>query len=53
MTVGFTVDTAGGQSSWIAGLPWEGLKTKKPKPLVVATFRCPKCGYLESYASSA
>jgi hypothetical protein len=53
MEEGFTCDTAGGQSVWIAGLPGKGLKLKKPIPLLVTTLRCPKCGYLESYAPPA
>ena len=31
---------------------WTGLKTKGKERLSVRTFRCPKCGYLESYAPS-
>jgi formate-dependent nitrite reductase cytochrome c552 subunit len=39
-------------ASWAAGIPekrfWGGLKVKDSIPL--RTFRCPACGYLESYA---
>jgi len=42
------------QQFWAPGHPirsfWKGLKMKKEEILPVATFRCPKCGYLESYA---
>ncbi len=40
---------------WLEGEPeksfWTGLKTKGKERLAVRTFRCPKCGYLESYAN--
>ena len=43
-------------SEWLEGEPeksfWTGLKTKGKERLPVRTFRCPKCGYLESYANS-
>ncbi len=33
---------------------WTGLKVeKKDKVFPVTTFRCPNCGYLESYAPQA
>jgi hypothetical protein len=39
---------------WMPGEPvssfWTGLKTPKADLLPVATFRCPSCGLLESYA---
>ncbi|MSR61235.1 MAG: hypothetical protein EXS08_02140 [Planctomycetes bacterium] len=42
------------QSSWVEGEPvpsfWSGLKLSGHLRLKVSTFRCPKCGYLESYA---
>jgi hypothetical protein len=60
MQPGFVLDvTHGGstQSSWIEGAPewstWTGLKLKGRTRLRVTTFRCPACGYLESYAPSA
>ena len=41
-------------SSWVAGAPvksiWTGLKLAS-KPVPVQTFRCGRCGYLESYAN--
>ena len=54
MKEGFTFDSAGVPNAWMAGIPQKGLKhTKGPKPLYVTTLRCPKCGYLESYAPPA
>jgi hypothetical protein len=58
MEEGFVLDRADGnavlQSTWIGGKPersfWMGLKVKNRPQLKVATFRCPKCGLLESYA---
>jgi len=43
------------QQNWSAGEPqpsfWTGLKVEKKDQVVpVTTLRCPKCGYLESYA---
>lgn len=41
-------------AKWIAGEPersiWTGLKLRGKERLNVATFRCRRCGYLESYA---
>ena len=40
---------------WVAGLPrksiWTGLKLRGLDQVEVATYRCRRCGYLESYAS--
>jgi hypothetical protein len=43
------------QQNWSAGEPqpsfWTGLKAEKRDQVVpVTTLRCPRCGYLESYA---
>jgi hypothetical protein len=42
------------QENWYPGEPkpgfWVGLKVKKEQLVPVTTLRCPKCGYLESYA---
>jgi hypothetical protein len=42
------------EPSWIEGRPERsfitGLKTKGKARHVVLTFRCTRCGYLESYA---
>lgn len=39
---------------WLEGEPeksfWFGLKTKGKDRYRVHTWRCPRCGYLESYA---
>lgn len=57
MELGFVVDyTHAGlaQQTWSPGEPqpsfWMGLKVKKDQMIPVTTLRCPKCGYLESYA---
>ncbi|HEY4218733.1 MAG TPA: hypothetical protein VGM67_16440 [Gemmatimonadaceae bacterium] len=57
MEEGFVLDhTYGGrvQSEWVEGAPqlsrWTGLKTKGKDQVPIATFRCTRCGYLESYA---
>jgi len=58
MERGFIVDDSHASqlvSRWAAGEPkksmWTGLKVEKKDVLPVATFRCSKCGYLESYAN--
>ena len=42
-------------TQWVEGLPeksfWSGLAIKGRQQLAVTTFRCERCGYLESYAS--
>jgi hypothetical protein len=60
MEAGFVLDHTHGavmQSVWIDGAPersfWTGVKTKGRRRLPVTTYRCPKCGYLESYAAPA
>lgn len=41
-------------SSWIEGPPeksfWTGVKVRDRANLPIRTFRCTRCGYLESYA---
>lgn len=41
-------------AEWLEGPParsfWTGLKTSDRKRLPVSSFRCTRCGYLESYA---
>lgn len=43
------------QENWTPGPPkpsfWFGLKLDADQSIPVTTLRCPKCGYLESYAS--
>lgn len=56
MQEGFVPDNAHGAmlpSRWAEGVPeksfWTG--TKQPdRQVPITTFRCPRCGYLESYA---
>lgn len=44
-------------TKWVAGAPeksvWTGLKLGERQVLPVVSFRCPHCGYLESYALPA
>ena len=56
---GFILDNAHSarlQSEWIEGVPersrWTGLKLKGKERIPVVTFRCLRCGYLESFAQS-
>lgn len=58
MQPGFLLDMTYGkmaQSSWVEGLPkrsfLRGLDLKGQQQLPVSTFRCTRCGYLESYTS--
>jgi hypothetical protein len=57
MAEGFTpIETQGWPKviNWVAGAPekslWSGLKLRGRQKLAVETWRCPRCGYLESYA---
>jgi len=57
MEVGYVLDaTHSGyqQQNWSPGEPkpsfWTGLKLAKDQVLPVTTLKCPRCGYLESYA---
>jgi hypothetical protein len=57
MEVGFVADsTYGGTltSKWVEGQPersfWTGTIISGKTELEIKTFRCPRCGYLESYA---
>jgi ribosomal protein L37E len=44
-------------ANWVEGMPerslWSGLKTKGRETYPVRSYRCEKCGYLESYARPA
>lgn len=58
MEVGYILDVAHGSnlvSNWIEGAPehstWTGVKLKGRRKLPTSTYRCSKCGYLESYAT--
>ena len=57
MENGFVIDYTHGatlQSQWAEGEPvrsfWTGLKLKGKEKHKISTYRCTKCGYLESYA---
>ena len=57
MEQGFILDNAYAAhvvSQWVAGPPlksfWSGTKIPSEGLVPVGTFRCAKCGYLESYA---
>jgi hypothetical protein len=59
MDEGFVLDQAhnfNAQSKWIEGPPtksfWTGIKMKGRAVIPVTTYRCSKCGYLESFAQS-
>jgi hypothetical protein len=58
MTEGFVLDkTHGGVgvSSWVEGAPetsvWTGVKLTGRPQARIATWRCGRCGFLESYAT--
>lgn len=60
MEEGFVLDNAHAarfQSEWVQGAPeesrWGGVKLKGKLQLPITTYRCPKCGYLESYVPPA
>jgi len=57
MSGGYVVDQGHGTmsvTSWREGEPkksiWVGLKLGGTKPIEITTWRCRRCGYLESYA---
>jgi len=57
MSEGYVVDVGYGSTSvpkWVEGSPvksiWTGLKLRGKEQLSVTSFRCRRCGYLESYA---
>ena len=57
MEPGFTLDHAHGTNvvaEWVEGEPeksiWTGIKLRKKTRLRIRTWRCRRCGYLESYA---
>ena len=60
MEPGFVVDHGHGNSlqeqEWVEGEAvksfWRGLNTKGREAHKVSTYRCPRCGYLESYATA-
>jgi hypothetical protein len=59
MAEGFIVDKtygAVGVASWVEGAPaksiWVGVKLRGKSPIEISTWRCNRCGFLESYALS-
>ncbi len=57
MEAGYVVDEGYGTrtvAKWIAGEAersmWTGLKTSGKDKLDITTYRCRRCGFLESYA---
>ena len=57
MEPGFVVDESYGKkvvAKWVAGEPrkgfWTGLKLGAAEQVEIATYRCRRCGSLESYA---
>lgn len=57
MVEGFVVDNSYGSrtvSNWVEGAPkksfWAGVKLGGQRQLPVQTWRCGRCGFLESYA---
>ena len=58
MLVGFTLDRGYQNrkyvSTWVKGIPehgiFFGIKTRNKEQGPIQTFRCPECGYLESFA---
>lgn len=60
METGFVADKAHysvpGTQKWVEGPPepsfWSGLRMKDREVIPVITFRCEKCGWLDSYAQA-
>ena len=57
MTEGVVIDqseSGRGVAKWVEGPVeksiWVGLKLKGKKPIETRTYRCNRCGFLESYA---
>ena len=58
MSEGFVLDlgdyNSRNQQKWVEGPPtrsfWYGIKTEDRDAFTVTTYRCERCGYLESYA---
>jgi hypothetical protein len=57
MSEGFILDATDNASkvaSWVEGAPeksmWTGVKTGKKAKYEIQTWRCGRCGFLESYA---
>ncbi|MFL6796544.1 MAG: PF20097 family protein [Xanthobacteraceae bacterium] len=43
------------RTTWLEGEPessfWRGMKTKDKRRYALKTYRCTRCGYVESYAT--
>ncbi len=60
MSEGFVIDRGDHNSrnlqKWVEGEPvksfWLGLQTRGREAFEVTTYRCERCGYLESYAQN-
>jgi hypothetical protein len=57
MEAGYAIDVGYGTKAvpkWVGGEPrrsiWSGLRLGGKEQLPVTTYRCRRCGYLESYA---
>jgi len=57
MEPGYVIDEGYGTrtvANWVAGEPersiWTGLKLRGKSKVAVTSYRCRRCGYLESYA---
>jgi hypothetical protein len=54
MQEGFPIDRGGPTvGEWVEGpreYGWLGLRWMRKRRLPITTYRCPACGYLESYA---
>jgi hypothetical protein len=57
MEQGYLLDEGYGRQrpgKWIEGAPelgmWTGLRLRGKRQLEITTYRCRRCGYLESYA---
>ncbi len=57
MEPGYVIDEGYGTrtvANWVAGEPqrsmWTGLKLRGQDKLPITTYRCCRCGFLESYA---
>jgi hypothetical protein len=58
MSEGFVIDRGDANQAavqkWVEGEPeksfWLGIRTKGREKFTITTYRCDRCGYLESYA---
>ncbi len=61
METGFMIDRGHGNSAsaakWAEGEPerswWQGLKLSGKEQIAVTSYRCPRCGLLQSYARAS